>query len=446
MMKKSGSRILWLTGISLLLGFGQLTAAQSPEEPAAEAGSENAGRVVLGDERSGEYLPVLDGKRVALFSNQSGITGPDTAQRDPDLPFGLIAEGMPESPGEHILDVLLSEKVNVTVLMSPEHGFRGASDAGYAEDDETDEKTGIPIFSLYNEDLSDPSWDVFDTFDVCVMDIQDVGLRFYTYYITMYRLMDACAREGKSFVILDRPNPNGFYVDGPILEEEYRSGVGMLPIPIVHGLTLGELACMINGEGWLEAGKDACDLTVIPCENYDHQTMTGLVTRPSPNLKDMRAVYLYPSTCLFENTVVSVGRGTMYPFEIYGSPLLKDAEGFDFTFEPQSMDGALTPPFEGETCYGKDLRQIPLEDIRSGGIRLSYIIDAFEAVRRLSPDAEFFGQPDDSGRYWIDLLTGTDKVRHMIEEGKTAEEIKETWQADIDFFLAQRRPYLLYAE
>ena len=432
--------------LCIFLCSGPVASGAAEKSPGSESEIETAAsaRVIPGDERPEEYLPVLEGRRVALFSNQSGIVGADIAARDPDLPFGQDNEGNKTASGEHILDVLLSEGVDVTVIISPEHGFRGTSDAGFAEDDARDEKTGIPIFSLYNEDLAAPSWDVMDSFDICVMDIQDVGLRFYTYYISMYRLMEVCAREGKPFVIFDRPNPNGFYVDGPILEEEYKSGVGMLPIPVVHDMTLGELACMINGEGWLDAGRNACDLTVIPCLGYTHQTKTGLAVRPSPNLKDMRAVYLYPSTCLFENTVVSVGRGTMFPFNIYGSPLLKDAEGFDYAFTPQSMDGAQNPPFEGEECYGEDLRLLPLDQILADGIQLSYLVNAYHAVMQASPETAFFGQPDDAGRYWIDKLSGSDALRKMICEGKSAQEIKETWQEDIADFLDQREPYLLY--
>nr|MCR4893069.1 DUF1343 domain-containing protein [Lachnospiraceae bacterium] len=283
-------------------------------------------------------------------------------------------------------------------------------------------------------------------FDTLVVDMQDVGLRYYTYYISMYYLMDACASEGKEFIILDRPNPNGFYVDGPVLKDEYKSNIGQLPIPVVYGMTWGELAQMINGEGWLSAGKDSCDLKVIPCKNYTHQMKTDIIRNPSPNIKDMRAVYLYASTCFFENTKVSVGRGTENPFEIYGSPYLEGIDGYDFSFTPKSMDGATQPPFEGETCYGKDLRNIPLTEIWENQICLDYLVDAYRDIHDALSEESFWGKPDSKDRYWIDLLIGTNEVRKQIEAGSTAEEIKAGWKDEIEAFKEQRRPYLLYEE
>ena len=330
----------------------------------------------------------------------------------------------------------------MTAVFSPEHGFRGTSDAGAGVDDTVDEKTGIPIISLYGNRPKQPTAAELDLFDVLVVDIQDVGLRYYSYYITMYHLMDACAAAGKEFVILDRPNPNGFYVDGPVLEEEFTSGVGRLPVPVVHGMTLGELARMINGEGWLSTGPDSCRLTVVPCQNYTHRTLTSLVMRPSPNLKDMRAVYLYASTCFFENTAFSVGRGTDHPFEIYGSPYLRDS----FSFTPVSMEGAVSPPFEGQTCYGRDLRAIPLDHILQEKIDLTYLTDAYRALQDTRPDISFFGDPDGAGHYWIDYLFGTDRVRRMIEEGCGPEEIESAWQDEVEAFKEQRQQYLLYEE
>ena len=349
------------------------------------------------------------------------------------------------------MDALLERDVDVTAVFSPEHGFRGTEDAGAGVENSVDEKTGVPILSLYSGNSHYPSQTDMDRFDTLVVDIQDVGLRYYTYYISMFYLMDACAANGKEVIILDRPNPNGFYVDGPILKDEYKSGVGILPIPIVHGMTLGELAQMINGESWLEAGANACDLKVIPCRNYTHRVKTSLIQRPSPNLKDMRAVYLYASTCFFENTAVSVGRGTEFPFEAYGSPYI-DEETFHpqagtvpFTFVPQSMSGAQNPPFEGEECFGADLRQIPITEIRDAGINLSYLIDAYDAIITATPEVGFWGKPS-GGQYWIDKLSGGSELRTMIEDGKTAEEIKASWQEDIESFKEQRKPYLLYEE
>ncbi len=409
--------------------------------------------VVLGDEQFDAYLPLLEGKRVALFSNQSGIVGDLSsddgtvpAGTDPSLiPFGLTGNGEPVSYGPHLLDELLDRGIAVDTVFTPEHGFRGTGGSGTGDEDGTDQKTGVTIAPLYEGGRSGaPSSEELDRFDVLVVDIQDVGLRYYTYHITLLHLMDACARSGKKVIILDRPNPNGFYVDGPILQEGYHSGVGALPIPVVHGMTLGELAQMINGEGWLDAGKDACDLTVIPCREYHHADRYRLLRAPSPNLKDMRAVYLYASTCFFENTVMSVGRGTDHPFEIYGTPYLEGDASHPFSFTPQSMEGAKNPPFEGKACYGADLRDIPLEKILNAGVDPSYLIDAFLAVQKSHPEVDFFGSADKQGKYFVDLLSGSDSLRKMITEGKTAEEIRASWQPEVDSFLEQRRPYLLY--
>ena len=417
-----------------------------------------AQEVILGDEQFGEYLPLLEGKRIALFTNHTGIVGDKNSglgaidSADPTLiPFGTNAAGEEITYGERILDALLERDVDVTAVFSPEHGFRGTEDAGADVENSVDEKTGVPILSLYSGNSHYPSQADMDRFDTLVVDIQDVGLRYYTYYISMFYLMDACAANGKEVIILDRPNPNGFYVDGPILKDEYKSGVGMLPIPVVHGMTLGELAQMINTEGWLEAGVNACDLHVIPCRNYNHRVKTSLICRPSPNLKDMRAVYLYASTCFFEKTAVSVGRGTDFPFEVYGSPYLDEdtfhpAQGtVPFTFIPQSMSGAQNPPFEGEECVGADLRDIPISEVWDNGINLSYLIDAYNSVKNATPEVGFWGKPS-GGQYWIDTLSGGSELRTMIEDGKTAEEIKASWQEDIESFKEQRKPYLLYEE
>ncbi len=468
--------ILSFTGCGTGVGQGQQStrseeAEIKPEEVGAslketETSSKETGetsdessvdedRVILGDEQFGEYLPLLSGKRVALFSNHTGIVGDETSGigelsegEDASLiHFGKDADGEDITYGVHILDALLEHGVNVTAIFSPEHGFRGTEDAGALVDDSVDEKTGLPILSLYADDNTHaPSAESMDQFDVLVADMQDVGLRYYTYYISMYYLMDACASEGKEFIILDRPNPNGFYVDGPVLREEYRSNVGQLPIPVVYGMTWGELARMINGEGWLSAGAEACDLKVIPCRNYTHRTKTSLIRNPSPNIKDMRAVYLYASTCFFENTAISVGRGTEFPFEVYGSPYLEGTAGFDFSFTPVSMSDAKKPPFMDETCFGIDLREIPLSEIWENKINLDYLVGAYQAISEYATEVSFWGTADKEGRYWIDKLIGTDEVRLQIEEGLSAEEIKAGWQEEINLFLDERRPYLLYEE
>ena len=404
--------------------------------------------LVLGDERFEEYLPLLENKRVALFSNQTGIVGNKTDKTiDNDLiPFGFDENGKEIGYGIHILDALIEKGVNVTSIFSPEHGFRGDKGAGENVDDSYDYKTGIPILSLYSENGHYPSEKDMDSFDVLVVDMEDVGVRFYTYSISLYYLMDACAKYDKQVIILDRPNPNGFYVDGPLLKEGFESGVGILPIPVVYGMSLGELALMINGELWLSNGKNSCDLTVISCLNYDHQMKTSLIKRPSPNLKDMRAVYLYPSLCFFEESYVSVGRGTDHPFEIYGSPYFEGIEDYDYSFIPESMEGAVYPDFEGRTCYGKDLRQLPLEQIIDDHINLSYLIDAYQRFSSAYPDMSFFGDSDNRGYYYIDYLSGSDDLRKMIESGMNEKQIKETWKDDIETFKVLRRPYLLYSE
>ena len=424
----------------------------------SSSNSTTSERIVLGDEQFDLYIPLLSGKRVALYSNHTGIVGDkifhaDGSQADitngnPDvdaslIPFGKDSEGNDIIYGEHVLDALIERNVNVTAIFCPEHGFRGTEDAGTI-DDSVDEKTGVPILSLYVNYTYSVSSEDMEKFDTLVVDMQDVGLRYYTYYITMYYLMDSCAAAGKEVIILDRPNPNGFYVDGGILQEAYRSNVGHLPIPTVYGMTWGELAQMINGEGWLESGKNSCNLTVIPCRNYTHDKKSYLIRRPSPNIKDMRAVYLYASTCFFENTLVSVGRGTEFPFEVYGSPYLEGVEGFDFTFTPQSISGAQNPPFENEICYGEDLRPIPIENILSEGINVEYLVKAYRAVTSQSPEESFWGNPDTQGRYWIDRLSGSDELRTMITNGSTAQEIKASWEDDIEFFKEQRKPYLIY--
>ena len=365
--------------------------------------------VILGAEQTKAYLPILRNKRVALFSNHTGMVG-----------------------NKHTLDILIENNVNVVAIFSPEHGFRGTADAGEHVSSSVDAKTGVPILSLYDGNLGRPSEENIRKFDVLVVDIQDVGLRFYTYYASMVRLMDACAEFNRKMLILDRPNPNGFYVDGPVLDMKYKSGVGWLPIPVVHGMTLGELALMTNGERWLPASR-VCDVTVIPCKNYTHQTRYILPVPPSPNLPDMKSIYLYPSTCYFEATPVSLGRGTDKPFQVYGHPNMK---GYDFTFTPRSISGAKNPPQLDRLCYGVDLSGKSDEEIWEKGIDLSYLIDAY---RNLNLDDHFF-------RPFFELLIGNENIRKMIKSGKSADEIKASWQEDVARFREERKPYLVYSE
>lgn len=366
-------------------------------------------RVIMGDEQTSEYFPLLKGKRIAIFSNHTGMVG-----------------------DKHLLDVLLENDFNVVAIFSPEHGFRGNADAGEHVASSVDEKTGVPILSLYDGKLGKPSAASMNKFDLLIVDIQDVGLRFYTYYASMCRLMDACAEYGKKMLILDRPNPNGHYVDGPILDMKHKSGVGWLPIPVVHGMTLGELALMVNGEKWLPEGRQ-CEVTVIPCKNYTHQTLYRLPIPPSPNLPNMKSVYLYPSICYFEATPVSLGRGTDLPFQVYGHP---NMTGYDYSFTPRSVPGAKNPPQLNRLCHGVNLSTLSDEEIWKKGIDLSYVIDAYN---NLHMDDYFF-------RSFFEKLIGVDYVRKMIEAGKSADEIKAMWQDDVKKFKEQRKPYLLYAE
>ena len=376
-------------------------------------------RLILGDERSDIYLPLLAGQRVALLSNQTGVI----RQADGSL--------------KHVLDYMIEQGVQVTAIFSPEHGFRGTADAGELVRNDIDEQTGVPILSLYSSHGSNyPSDESMAQFDVLVVDIQDVGLRYYTYYITMCRLIEACGAHDKRVLIFDRPNPNGMYVDGPILDMSLKSGVGLLPIPVVHGLTLGELALMAQGMQWLDSVGNTCDVRVVPCKHYTHQTRYELPVAPSPNLPNMQAVYLYPSLCPFEGTPVSLGRGTDKPFQQYGHPCMADK--YTYSFTPRSMPGAKTPPRMDEECFGVDLSRMPQEQIIREQINLSYVIDAYQSyVANNDNDAPFF-------RTFFDKLMGQTYVREMIELGCTNEQIRACWQEDVEEFMLQRENFLLY--
>ena len=366
----------------------------------------SSSQIVVGAERTAEYLPVLEGKRVAVLANHTAMAGE-----------------------QHLVDMLIGKGVNLVGIFSPEHGFRGTADAGEHVASSVDEKTGVPIWSLYDGDMLRPSDDKMQAFDVLLIDMQDVGLRFYTYYISMIRMIDACADFSRKVIVLDRPNPNGMYVDGPILDMKYKSGVGALPIPVVHGLTMGEIAMMAQGEGW----SKKCDVQVVACDNYTHQSRYVLPIAPSPNLPTQHSIYLYPSTCLFEGTVCSLGRGTESPFEIYGHPEFK---GSQFSFTPRSTAGAKNPPLKDQLCYGVDLRGVDDEEIIEAGFNLEYVIDAYN---NLGMGEKFFK------RAFL-LLTGVDYIKEMIMAGHSASEIRARWQEDVKHFREQRRPYLLYAE
>ena len=363
--------------------------------------------VLVGATDTARYMSLLEGRRVALLVNHTAMY----------------------SAEEHVVDMLHREGVNIVGIFAPEHGFRGAVEAGYDVKDDVDAKTGIPILSLYNGNTKRPTDAVMQSFDVLIVDMQDVGLRFYTYYISMLRMIDACADFGREVIVLDRPNPNGHYVDGPILDMRYKSGVGHIPVPVVHGLTMGEIAMMSIGEGWAKRAT----VTVVRCRNYDHNTHYTLPIAPSPNLATQHSIYLYPSLCLFEGTVVSVGRGTEAPFEVYGHPAMR---GREYSFVPESVAAASKPPYMGERCYGVDLRDVAEEEIWREGFNLKYVIDAY---RDLAMGEKFF-------KPMFEKLVGVAWVREMIIEGHSAEEIEACWSEDVEQYKVLRRRYLLYEE
>ena len=362
--------------------------------------SVNARELVLGAERTNIYLPLLKNKKIAVVGNQTS----------------MIAN-------THLVDSLLSLKVNVVKVFSPEHGFRGKADAGAKIEDETDEKTGLPIISLYGKNKK-PTVEQLKGIELLLFDIQDVGARFYSYISTLHYVMEAAAENNIKVIVLDRPNPNGHYIDGPIREKGFESFVGMHPIPIVHAMTIGEYAQMINGEKWIAR---QCDLTVIEMENYTHDMSYDLPIKPSPNLPNSRSINLYTSLCLFEGTNVSLGRGTEYPFQHFGAPYLKS----NYSFTPKSGEGSKSPPHENKTCYGTGLR---FQDNYLEEINLNWLIESYNNC----PEKEKFFNS------FFDKLAGTDKLRLQIIEGKTVKEIKESWQEGLNEFKKIRNKYLLY--
>ena len=371
--------------------------------------------VLVGMTDTAAYFPLLRGRRVALLANHTAVA---------DMPG---APGAARDGWVHLADLLHGCGFDVRAIFSPEHGFRGTADAGEAVRSDVDPATGIPIRSLYDGNAQRPSDESMQLFDVLVVDMQDVGLRFYTYYISMLRMLDACAEFGRRVVVLDRPNPLGDHIDGPVLDMRFKSGVGALPIPVLHGLTMGEIARMAAGEGWTRR----CEPTVVPCRNYTHATEYLLPVAPSPNLRSQRAIYLYASLCPFEGTPVSVGRGTDTPFELYGHPAFPD-RGFSFT--PRPTAGAKHPPLEGRLCYGVDLRAMPLAEARSVGFSLDYLLDAY---RTLGMGERFFTP-------MFEKLVGAGWVRQMILDGASASEIRARWQPELERYRSLRARYLLY--
>ncbi|MEI6311203.1 MAG: DUF1343 domain-containing protein [Bacteroidota bacterium] len=372
-------------------------------------------RLVLGCENINEYWHLLADKKVALVVNQTSIFSNRT----------------------HIVDSLVSAEIQVKKIFAPEHGFRGNADAGASISNQIDKKTGLPIISLYGSKFK-PTKNDLAGIDIVVFDIQDVGARFYTYISTMYYTMQACAENHIPFVVLDRPNPNGFYVDGPVLDMKYKSFVGIIPIPVVHGCTIGELAQMINEEAWL-GDSLKCDLTVAPCKNYTHHMNYSLPVAPSPNLKSDRAIFLYPSICFFEGTEVSVGRGTNNAFQYIGSPYASKSKT-SFSFIPQSNAAASNPPFKDQNCYGYDLSLIDnSEDKSYGSINLEYLINMYQSFD--VNKSKFFHEDN-----FFELLAGTDELRQQIKQGLKANEIRASWQEPLQAYKMMRKKYLIYTD
>ena len=379
-------------------------------ESVTEAKKESAQShpIQLGAERMDQYLSQLQGKRVALVVNQTSVIGKT-----------------------HLVDTLLQLGVDIKKVFAPEHGFRGNHSAGAIIKDGKDLKTSLDVVSLYGKNKK-PSAEMLADVDVVLFDIQDVGVRFYTYISTMHYVMEACAELGKKVVVLDRPNPNGYYIDGPILEPEYKSFIGMHAIPIVHGLTVGELAQMINGEKWLK-NEVICDLTVVSCLNYTHDSLYQLPVRPSPNLPNMNSVYLYTYLGLFEGTNVSIGRGTDFPFQVIGRPGSVGA----FSFTPRSIPGVSdNPKHLGKECVGETIPDFLSDDILSQNtLNLTWLILMYENNR--AEDGEYF-------KDFFYKLAGNKELRIKIESGMSDADIRKTWQPGLDKYKVKRKKYLLY--
>jgi uncharacterized protein YbbC (DUF1343 family) len=377
-----------------------MMAACSLEEAPLRSGADQMDR----------YLRLIDGKRIALVANHTSVVGK-----------------------RHLVDTLLGsgiEKEQIIKVFAPEHGFRGDQAAGVQIEDGTDPLTGIPVASLYGSHKKPESEELADI-EVMLFDLQDVGARFYTYISTLHYVMEACAENDIPLILLDRPNPNGGYVDGPVLDTAFRSFVGMHPIPVVYGLTIGELAGMINGEGWLSKGVQ-CELTVIPCTDYSRGQPYAMPVSPSPNLANDHAVFMYPSTCFFEGTVLSEGRGTDMPFEVYGHPELPGA----FSYTPENIPGvARNPKFEGRLCHGSDLRDFNPEEGWTR-IHLKFLLEAYEDFPRKE---EFFTK-------YFNTLAGCDTLRMQIEAGWDEERIRASWQGELEQYKEKRSKYLIYEE
>jgi len=396
------------------------TDAVEVSEPTGIPSEKDRPPTIVGANHLDKYLPLLRNKKVGIVANQTSIFTKLRYRIDPQTGETLTKE-------THLVDSLVSLGVSVVKVFAPEHGFRGTADAGEVVKDGVDTKTGLPIISLYGKNKK-PTPEQLNDVEVIIFDIQDVGARFYTYISSLHYVMEACAEANIPIIVLDRPNPNGHYVDGPILEPEHASFVGMHPVPVVHGMTIGEYAQMINGEGWLNKGI-TCNLTVVPAKGYSHKLSYNLPIKPSPNLPNKIAINLYPSLCFFEGTLVSAGRGTNTQFQIFGAPSLSPQE-YSYSFTPQSNEGAKYPKFKGETCQGLDLRETP----RLDQLNLEWLIDAYVS----------HGKKKDFFNSFFTKLAGTTKLQEQIEQGYTYREIRKTWIRDLQTYNQMRQQYLLY--
>ena len=411
--------------VLVMISCGSQTKARATSQDEILKQVQEDTSIIVGANQIEKYLPLLKGKRVGIVANQTSVIFKGESYR-------------------HVVDSLVSLKVNITNVFSPEHGFRGTADAGEKVTDGVDQKTGIPIISLYSANRKPKLEQLKETkkyeediesgvsaIDIMVFDLQDVGVRFYTYISTLHYIMEACAESNIPLIILDRPNPNGHYIDGPTLEIEHNSFVGMHPIPVTHGMTIGEYAQMINGEKWLANGVQ-CEFTVVPVKNYTHNTAYDLPIKPSPNLPNDKAISLYPSLCFFEGTNVSVGRGTDKQFQVVGSPYFF-LKRYLYEFTPQPNEGAKYPKHQGEICNGYDLSNHE----RLNSINLKWLIEFYQENKKNSPDQEFFN------KFFV-KLAGTTKLQKQIKAGFTEEEITETWQIGIQSFKKIRAKYLIY--
>lgn len=369
-----------------------------------------------GAEQTERYLPLLKNKRVGMVVNPTSIIGNQTS-----------------------VDSLLKAGVHIVKIFGPEHGFRGDASAGATVNDAVDEKTGIKAVSLYGKHERPTAEDLADI-DVMIFDIQDVGVRFYTYINTLQHVMEACAENNKQLLIFDRPNPNGFYVDGPILDPKLVSGIGLQAIPIVHGLTVGEYAQMLNGEGWLR-NKEKCDINIIKVENYNHDMPYNLPVKPSPNLNTQQSIMLYPTLCLFEGTILSQGRGTQFPFTVLGAPALKGKYAFCFT--PRSIKGMAETPLHQDTpCYGLDLRSYNISNIRKEkALNIKWLIELYNAY---PTKADFFNNKLSKQMGNFDKLAGVSTLKQQIIAGKSEQEIRASWEPGLSAYKTMRKKYLLY--